>query len=214
MNNSWDRLGRVDHSTANDEQLPHEVDAIFRIHKGINSNKSVLVDGIVDRIRINRKLTTIRKITVNQPFVEDINSTASSVREFVYSVTNDTSRPGDSYYWAGGGIMDFDIRRSRVKSLHAYCNELMIVYLDKVTDKPMRTENITWVIRVSDIYNYYVYIYPAERGSSLCSNGGNSLFLKAHGGYSQRLMRLESDHFGGNRSRHDFSGRFEFRKPR
>ena len=199
MNNSWDRLGGVDHSKTNDVQFPNEIDAIFRIHRDIDSSKSVLDDGIRNGLRINQQLTTIRKITVNEPFVESIPSSASSIREFVNSVTNNTSRPGDSYYWAGGYISDFNLTRSRVQTIQAECNELVIVYREKEKNedgehKVIKKENITWIIRVSDTYNYYVYIYPAEHGSPLCADGGDSLFLKEHGDLSQRLMRSTSDH--------------------
>ena len=200
VNNSWERLGGVDHTHANDDQFPNDVDVIFRIHRGIHSNKSVLNIGILDGFRVDRNLKTIRKISINQPFVESIPSSASSIRKFVDSVANGTLQPDDRYKWDGGYISDFNLTRSRVKRIHAECNELQITYYDKETFEPLRTENITWVIHRPDTdwYSYYVYIYPAERGSPLCGDvdtgGGDGLFLKEHGALSQRLRRIVSNH--------------------
>ena len=200
VNNSWERLGGVDHTHANDDQFPNDVDVIFRIHRGIHSNKSVLNTGILGGFRVDRKIKTIRKITVNQPFVESIPSSASSIRKFVDDITNGTSQPKDRYMWDGGYISDFNLTKSRVKRIHAECNELQITYYDKETFEPLRTENITWVIHRPDTdwYSYYVYIYPAEHGSPLCGDmdkgGGDGLFLKEHGALSQRLTRITSDH--------------------
>ena len=197
MNNSWDRLGGIEHSTVTDDQFLADADLIFRIHKGIYSNKSVLLGSTVNGRRINRQLTTIRKFSVNQPFVDSVPSTASSIRIFVDSVTNGTSRPGDHYYWVGGDVSDFNLRRSRVRRLSAYCNALEIVHYDRETKKAFRTENITWSIHPSLSRQYFVYIYPREHGSPLCyvpGRYGDSLFLKEHGDLSQRLMRATSDH--------------------
>ena len=84
------------------------------------------------------------------------------------------------YEWAGGYISDFNLtNKNRVKAVSAECNELVISYHNKETKQLWRTENITWVFDVSDEYNYYLYIYPSERGSPLCAEGGDSIFLKA-----------------------------------
>ena len=193
LNNSWYRLDGVDHSTVTDEEFPMEVDVIYRIH--INSSAIKLRDSPVNGTLVNRRLTTIHRFSVNQPFVESVDSTASSIREFVDSVSNATSRPGDIYSWVGGEIWDFNLPKSRVKRLSAYCSEVEITHFNGDTEKPFRTENITWVIFYSGENEYYVYIYPAEHGSPLCSGlSGDNLFLKDHGDLSQRLSRSKSDH--------------------
>ena len=195
MANLHDRLGGVDHSTVIDDEFRREIDVIFRMHKGIHSNRSVLNDGVVQGRRINRRLMNLRRFSINQPFVESIPLTASSIRKFAYSIANGTLRPGDKYAWPGGRMTDFNLTRHRVKRLTAYCSELKIDHVDRETRTPFRTENITWIIRRAGVRRYLVYIYPAERGSPLCSwQNGDSLFFKDHGNFSQRLLRFESDH--------------------
>ena len=199
IDNSWERMGGTDHSTFHDLEFPNELDIVFRIHLGIESNESVLSYGLFDGAIENQELTTIQSIYVNEPFEDALPPNTSSVRKFIDDVTNGTSRPGDMYRWIGGEIWDFNLTKSRVKRLAADCSEATIEYPDG------KIENISWFFFISQTYNYYVYIFPSEHGSPLCgtSSGandttGDSLFLKDHGGLSQRLVRFGSDHLATN----------------
>ena len=197
MNNSWDRLGGVDHSTFNDFEFPNEVDVVFRIHMGIKSNEPVLKDVIFNKNLRNGKLITVQMITVNQPFVDSVPPTASAVRKFADDITNRTSRPGDVYWWVGGQIMDFNLTKSRVRQVSGECSEFEIHHPDG------SIERIAWFFLVSDTDKYTVYIFPSEHGSPLCGlvedrTRGDSLFLKDHGDLSQRLIRSSSDHLSPN----------------
>ena len=129
MNNSWDRLDGIDYSTFNDFEFPNEVDIIFRIHMGIKLEEAVLKDALINGVLRNGKLHTIQMITVNQSFVELVPQSAVSIRTFVNDVTNGTSRPGDSYWWVGGDIDDYNLTISRVRRLSAECSESDIYYL-------------------------------------------------------------------------------------
>ena len=74
MNNSWDRLGGIDHSTVTDDQFLTEADLIFRIYKGIYSNKSVPQEAVLLNGRDYVYDYEVRPTTLSQYFNDSNNS--------------------------------------------------------------------------------------------------------------------------------------------
>ena len=188
INNSRDRFGGIYTSKESHLTFPDEVDLIFRMYYGLNTSEQVLKDSLLHGAIYNPIVRIDQKTSINQPFVNSLPSTVSSVQRFVNLVTNGTSKPGDVYFWSSGNIYDFNLTASRVRKIIAFCHEMSVDFSGH------RTENITWFFYTSLLEeSYRVFVFPSEHGSPLCYKG-DSLIGRGHGAYSQPLLRVRSTH--------------------
>ena len=188
MNNSRDRLRRKNDKKASDLTVPIEVDLNVCMYYGFNASAPVLRDGLLNGGIYNALMSSIQKTSINQPFVESLLSTVSSVRRFVQDGTNGTSKVGDTYTWSSSIMFDFNLTTSRVRAVVSFCYEMLVFFPDQ------RTDRITWIVYHSEIEgSYRLFVFASEYGSPLCYKG-DSLVLRGPGDNSQRIIRTSSYH--------------------
>ena len=186
LHNSRDRLGNSQYKTESDLTFPIAVDLAFRAYylpMSLYQAQPVLEVGLQNGFVINPQKRSVYKTSLNQPFVESISPTSYTLRSFVNSVTNGTSKAGDKYGWSSGSILDYDLTTSRVRNIISFCYEMHVFFPDN------RTDRISLMVYYNDRdRSYQVYFFPSEHGSPLCEGEGDSLILRGHGEESQRLI--------------------------